>query len=315
MPERPADDFRPLVSILTPSLNQAAWLPDNLRSVARQTYPSIEQIVIDGGSSDDSVGVLHRLAGPHVHWQSEPDRGQSHAINKAFARASGEITGWLNSDDAYFDRRAVEWAVGLFAKRPDVDVVYGHAALVNADGLILQAMWSPPFSYALLRSFNFIIQPTVFLRRRAIAGSALVDEGYESSMDRELWLRLGRQVRFARVPRILAIDRHQPGRKVYTRPDLAARDAENMRRTYRIPGGRTLAGRQKLLKIAFRFVGVSLLHSIQSADLAFNGCRDGYRRLLPRQIATRRASMPIGGDAQPTTDVESAQVSLKEIDS
>ena len=95
----------PLVSILTPSFNQAAWLGDNLRSVACQTYPDIEHVVMDGGSTDGSVDIL-RAAGDSIVWRSEPDRGQSDAINKAFSLSHGEIIGWINSDDAYFDCRA-----------------------------------------------------------------------------------------------------------------------------------------------------------------------------------------------------------------
>src|SRR5712671_7361166 len=98
-----ADDgvSRPLVSVLTPSFNQAGWLADNLRSVAAQTYPSVEHVVMDGGSSDSSIELLERHERAGLTWRSERDRGQSHALNKAFALSSGEIIGWLNSDDAY----------------------------------------------------------------------------------------------------------------------------------------------------------------------------------------------------------------------
>jgi glycosyltransferase involved in cell wall biosynthesis len=94
---------RPLVSILTPSFNQAAWLRENLRSVSEQTYANIEHVVMDGGSTDDSVEILRR-ADARVRWRSQNDRGQSHALNLALSASGGEIIGWLNSDDAYFDR-------------------------------------------------------------------------------------------------------------------------------------------------------------------------------------------------------------------
>src|SRR5713226_6394238 len=113
-----------LVSILTPSFNQARWLADNLRSVTNQTYPHIEHIIMDGGSTDSSVEILKK-AGPNVRWRSEPDRGQSHALNKAFAESRGEVIGWLNSDDAYFTPTAVAEAVQVFERCPDVNVVYG----------------------------------------------------------------------------------------------------------------------------------------------------------------------------------------------
>jgi len=87
---------RPLVSVLTPSFNQAAWLTDNLGSVAAQTYPAIEHVVMDGGSTDGTLDIL-KTAGDRVLWRSESDRGQADAINKAFAASSGEIIGWITS--------------------------------------------------------------------------------------------------------------------------------------------------------------------------------------------------------------------------
>ncbi|MGH7485372.1 MAG: glycosyltransferase, partial [bacterium] len=150
------------VSILTPSYNQARWLPDNLRSVAEQSYPAIEHIVVDGGSTDGSVQTL-AAAAPTVLWESGPDEGQSDAINKAFARSTGDIVGWLNSDDAYFGPTVVEEAVALFAADPSIAVVYGHAILVNGSGLILQVLWAPPFDRSLLRLHDFIIQPAAFI--------------------------------------------------------------------------------------------------------------------------------------------------------
>jgi glycosyltransferase involved in cell wall biosynthesis len=125
----------PLVSILTPSFNQAAFLPDNLRSVECQTYARVEHIVIDGSSTDGSVEILQD-AGDSVRWRSEPDEGQADAVNKAFRESQGEMIGWLNSDDAYFDCRVIEDAVAYFLSHPDVDAVYGHCLqITGAAGL------------------------------------------------------------------------------------------------------------------------------------------------------------------------------------
>ena len=286
----------PLVSILTPSYNQARWLPDNLRSVACQSYPRIEQIVMDGGSEDGSPDIL-RDAGESVRWRSEPDRGQSHALNKAFAESKGELIGWLNSDDAYFGPGTVASVVELFKRRPEIDVVYGHAALVNADGLILQMIWAPPFSYRLLRLHNFIIQPTAFVRRTAL-GAVVADEAYDSAMDRELWLRLGRDHSFARLDKVLAIDRHQLARKTLAQPHLGKADTERLAATYGVPHGRLAWTRRKALKIAFRLAGLRLL-SQAAGPLAFDGIRDGRRRLALRQMLARRAAMPSGETSGP----------------
>jgi glycosyltransferase involved in cell wall biosynthesis len=281
----------PLVSVLTPSFNQARWLADNLRSVACQTYPATEHIVMDGGSTDETPDVL-RDAPKSLVWRSEPDRGQSHALNKAFAESSGTIIGWLNSDDAYFSTDAISSAVRLLQTHPEIDVVYGHAALVNADGLILQMLWVPPFNYRLLRWNNYINQPSAFIRRSAL-GTFVADEAYESAMDRELWLRLGLKHRFARLDRVLAIDRHHLARKTYVRPDLARADRDRLVTAHNVPSGPWTRVIGKALKIAFRLRGLQVLSEV-SRPLAFEALRDSRRRLAFRQVAVVRAAMPAG---------------------
>ena len=170
---------------------------------------------MDGGSTDGSVEILERHVGPELVWRSEPDSGQSHALNKAFSQCRGELIGWLNSDDAYCDRRTVEWMVGLFQAHPDVDVAYGYALLVDEVNTVLQVIGSPPFSRRLLQAVNYIYQPTVFLRRQALEGEgAFVREDLRYVMDRDLWLRLSTRCRFHRLARPVAIDRHQRHRKV-----------------------------------------------------------------------------------------------------
>jgi len=278
----------PLVSVLTPSYNQARWLLDNLLSVASQSYPRIEHIIRDGGSTDGSPDLLASLAGPNVKWVTQKDKGQSNAINQALADSSGEIIGWLNSDDAYFTREAVARAVGVFAARPDVDVVYGHAAVVNADGLLLQLVWAPRFSYRLLRIHTFIIQPAAFIRRSAI-GAYLADEHYDYAMDRELWLRLGQTHNFARVNDILAINRHHAGRKGVARLDLARLDASRLTSEYQLPNRRLI---RKAVKIATRLAGLQLVPRASKCELAFKGAVDSEWRLAIRQVAVKRAAMP-----------------------
>ena len=281
-----------LVSVLTPSFQQGRFLSDCITSVAGQTYHHIEQIVCDGGSTDESVSVLE-ASPPHVHWVSEPDRGQSHALNKAFALSRGEVIGWLNSDDAYFAHDAVACAVNIFERRPEVDIVYGHAALVNADGLILHTMWVPPFNYRWLRRANFVIQPSTFIRRSAL-GDNVVDESFDYSMDRELWLRLGARSRFARADAILAIDRHQPNRKVYTRPDLARADELRLIDMYGIPPNSRYAVPRKAMKAASRLLGMRLVPRADKGN-ACNARSDGVRNMMRRQIAMTRGSMPFDG--------------------
>lgn len=247
---------RLLVSVLTPSYNQARWLPDNLRSVAAQSYPAIEHIVMDGGSLDGSVQTL-AAATPRVIWESAPDQGQSDAINKAFARSTGDIIGWLNSDDAYFSRDAVAKAVSVFENHPEVGVVYGHAALVNGDGTLLYVLWSPRFRIELLRWYNFIYQPTVFVRRAALGRSSLVDPAFDYMMDREVWLHLSSRTRFYRLDQIVAIDRHHLQRKSYARLDLAAHDRELLAEQYKLPRRGSFKLLVRGVGVAFRLAGLT----------------------------------------------------------
>jgi glycosyltransferase involved in cell wall biosynthesis len=283
----------PTVSILTPSFNQAKWLGDNLRSVASQTYPNLEQIVMDGRSTDGSVDLL-RQAQPQVRWQSEPDEGQSHALNKAFEQSTGEIIGWLNSDDAYFSRGVVEQVVGLFETDPRIGVIYGHGALMNAAGLLLHVLWAPPFSVALLRTLNFISQPTVFVRRRVITRPFFVDPDCDYMMDRELWLHLASRTRFHRLDRIIAVDRHHRMKKSYTRLDLAAHDETLIRDRYALPLRSQSRILRRTLKFGMRLAGMSKVREAAQGGDAMAMEPIPMATLAFRQVAQFRRSMPSG---------------------
>jgi glycosyltransferase involved in cell wall biosynthesis len=287
---------QPLVSIVTPSFQQGRWLEDNLRSVEGQSYPRIEHIVADGGSTDGSVEVLRRHDRPGLTWTSEVDEGQSDAINRAFGRSRGEIIGWLNSDDAYFGPDVVQMAVEVFRREPDVAVVYGHAVLVNADGLVLQTLWVPPFSRSLLRLHDYIIQPAAFVRR-SMVGSVLVDPSYDFTMDYELFLRLARGHRFQRIDRIIAIDRHHPARKSYTMPETSRMDHARLAGSYGIADGGASRVARKTWKILSRIAGASLIPGALSEPTAFETIRDGRLALARRQLITPRARM----DRSPAT--------------
>ena len=150
----------------------------------------------------------------------------------------------------------------------------------------------PPFSRRLLRRLNFIVQPSVFVRRRAL-GDDLVDEDFDYAMDRELWLRLSSRVRFHRLNAVLAVDRHDPNRKSYVRTDLARIDQRELQERFGVPQPHRRALRNKLMKIAIRGLGLSIvLRSVP--ELAFKGHVDGRARVMRRQIAQVRARMPVG---------------------
>ena len=223
----------PLVSILTPSFDQGRFLRDCLDSVARQTYECVEHVVVDGGSTDGTLAVLESTDGA-VRWISEPDRGQADAVNKAFEASTGEIVGWVNSDDGLFAVDTVARVVAAFARHPDADVVYGDAALVDERGWILRhhrSRW-PTGSLPLASP---LVQPAVFFRRLAIdPDEPLLRVELHRFLDYELWLRLRKRgVRFVHLPAVLAVDRDHPQRKVRTTDEAFLRESAESRRGVR----------------------------------------------------------------------------------
>ena len=206
---------------------------------------------MDGGSTDETLAVLAR-APEHLQWRSEADRGQSHALNKALAESKGEIIGWLNSDDAYADRRAVERAVQLFELHPDVGAVYGHSLMIDARNRVLQYVWAPPHWNALLRRQTPFTQPAVFLRRSGVAG-ALRARGPELR-DGPRPLAATRCLARASTASIsvVGIDRHHGERKVESTAYLAERDEYYGSRNQRALNRATA----KVIKVALRLRGL-----------------------------------------------------------
>jgi glycosyltransferase involved in cell wall biosynthesis len=285
-----AGEEGPLVSILTPSFNQAEWLSDNLRSVACQTYGAIEHVVMDGGSTDGSVGILE-AAGETVRWRSESDKGQADAINKAFRESRGEIIGWINSDDAYFDCGVVEAVVAFFAEHPEVDVVYGHGVQTTQDGAIIQVFRASAPDATLLRTVDTITQPTAFIRRRVLA-DPMLDDSYHFAMDYELWLRLESSgSRFARIDRFIAIDRQQAARKSSTIKDVLAADLQRLAATYATRFGPEWDSVRSRYYVTQRIVGALLIPRIKG-PLAFSHPHELTRGLLRRQLLTRKSHWP-----------------------
>lgn len=201
-----------LVSIITPSYNQGEYIEDTLRSIMIQDYVNIEHIVIDGGSEDETIKILEKYENKYnLKWISEPDEGQSDAINKGFSLCNGEIVGWLNSDDCYFDAGVVSYVVEKFNEHDDVEVIYGDQVLMESDGKIIKIVKTPVWNYKRLLRFCFICQPALFFRKEVVSNNKI--KNLYLSMDYEYWLRLGLKYRFLKVNKILAADRLYEGTK------------------------------------------------------------------------------------------------------
>lgn len=203
-----------LISIVTPSFQQAEYIEDALSSVRGQTVcADIEHIVVDGGSSDGTIEILERAV--DLRWSSAPDRGQSHALNMGFERSKGEIVGWLNADDFYLPG-ALESVLRLFELNPDVDCIYGDCCFVDGQGRLLRLKAEHVFSPFVLTYFGCYIPTTAMFFRRELIDSGVVRllEECHYVMDYELLLRMQTlETHVLWAPKVLAAFRWQGNNK------------------------------------------------------------------------------------------------------
>jgi glycosyltransferase involved in cell wall biosynthesis len=267
---------RPLVSVVTPSLNQGRFLEEAVVSVLDQDYPNVEHIVIDGGSTDETRDVLARY--PHLRWVSEADAGQAAAVNKGFRMAEGSIYGWLNADDYYLPG-AISTAVDVLTTT-SCALVHGGWIQVDDQSTVLREVRPIPFDYDLqLNVRNGVCQPGAFFTRDAYWAVGGLDESYRYAMDYELWLKLGARFEVVHVERAQAAYRYHGESK-----SVASYDAfvpETLRAS-RAHGGRRLS------PLYLDFYLPHRRPMVNRAVIAMRLVRAGAWRDLGRRIAGYR---------------------------
>lgn len=202
----------PRVSIVTPSFQQGAFIERTIQSVLTQDQPPDEYVVVDALSTDQTEPILARYASS-VRCVREPDRGQADAVNKGIVSTTGEIIGWLNSDDVYLPG-ALKSVREVFESEPRIDVVYGDANLIDENDAVVGRYYTERWDPARLAERCYLCQPSVFFRRRVVDRFGALDPELQYCMDYEYWLRLAAGgAHFLYVPRILAASRLHPAAK------------------------------------------------------------------------------------------------------
>lgn len=222
----------PLVSVVTPSYNQGRFIAATIESVLSQDYPNVEYIIIDGGSTDETAAVAARYA-DRLTFVSEPDRGQSDAINKGFKRTRGEYVAWLNSDDVFLPG-AISAAVAALRAHPDAGAIYGEGYQIDEAGNVISRFEvTQQFNlWKLLNLSDYILQQTVFFRRSVFDEVGWLDETLFYGMDWEILMRIGLRRRIAYVPHYMGAIREYPSAKTFAGGAKRARELTHILRRH-----------------------------------------------------------------------------------
>lgn len=287
------------ISIVTPSFNQGKFIERTIQSVLSQSIPKLEYVVVDGGSQDETLSILKKYSS-QLRFVSEPDRGQAHAVNKGIMMTSGEIIGWLNSDDVY-SSDALHTIIQFFTDHSEIDVVYGKAQHIDHNGQVIEFYPTQEWDFKALKNRCYISQPAVFFRRRVIEKSGLLNENLHYCLDYEYWLRLAQGgAKFAYLPQVLAGSRLYPETKTLSAPQKAQQEALTMlmKRLGYVPEDWLLndaisyvQSKTQLRTPNRRYIAAIFAASMLSA-FRWNGPLKGFRScfLIPKAMLKRKAN-------------------------
>jgi glycosyltransferase involved in cell wall biosynthesis len=225
----PPPDPAPTISLVTPSLNHGRYIEQTIASVLDQSYPRLEYVVMDGGSTDDSETILGTYRSRLHHLESGPDAGQANAINRGFEHTKGELMGWVNSDDVLLPG-SLAYVTRVFARHPKVDLIYGHRILIDQQGRDVGLWITPRHSRDALRWFDLVPQEATFWRRRFWDRVGGIDERLSVAFDWELFLRFQEDnATIRRVPRLLGGFRLHPEQRTRREAETAQRELDSIR--------------------------------------------------------------------------------------
>lgn len=247
------------ISIITPSFNQGDYIEGTICSVLNQKGDfELEYNIIDGGSTDRTLDILKRYEG-RLQWISEKDRGQSHAVNKGLRQVTGDIVGWINSDDRY-EEGAFEKACNVFRHEPDCQWLIGRCRIVDENDREIRRgitryknKWLDRYEYGRLLAEDFISQPAVFFRRSFLSEIGFLDESLHFTMDYDLWLRMGKKADPVVIPEYLASFRYHTLSKTKSQLDKSLAEAKQLCRRYAM-GRKDILFRSWLYRTKIRMV-------------------------------------------------------------
>jgi glycosyltransferase involved in cell wall biosynthesis len=219
-------------SIVIPSYNQAPFLQDCLSSVIGQTGVDLEVLVFDGGSKDGSSEIIEQYADRLAYRQSKADGGQAAAIRDGFERATGDLLGWVNSDDVLLPD-ALSTAGGFFARNPETPLIYGDALWIDSTGKVIRTKREIDFNWRIFAyGYCYLPQPSVFFRRDAYLKAGGIDPDFECCMDYDLYHRMANLGPIAHVPAFLSCIRNHPGTKTNRMKKLSSKELETIKQRY-----------------------------------------------------------------------------------